>query len=333
MSKWNISKQAEKLHEESFVWDMVYPIEPWCGNSYDKLARYKAAGFDLVSLCLAGDNHNVSEAVQRIASARREILSDPSQYLFIQGTDDCLKAKQEGKLAIFFHCEGARCFERNLDMVETFYTLGIRHNLLAFNNSNSAGGGCAEKSDGGLTSHGRLLIKEMERVGMMVDLSHTGRKTGLDAMEISTGPMIYSHSVVDEVNPHFRNLTDDQIKTCAETGGVIGMSGSNGYLGDKNSDNETIFKHIDYIAELVGPEYIGLGLDLVFDTKVQKDWIKKRPEEWPGTDDPGWPGFSYAKPEQIPALTQLMLEHGYSETVIKGILGENWLHVCGQVWR
>lgn len=333
MRQWSVSDKAATLHLEAFVWDMVYPIEPWCGNGYDKLARYKAAGFDLVSLCLAGDNHNISESVQKIASARREILSNPDQYLLVEQAEDCWRAKQQGKLAIFFHCEGTRCFERNLDMVEAFYALGVRHTLLAFNNANSAGGGCAEKMDGGLTSYGRLLIKEMERVGMVVDLSHTGRKTGLDAMEISTSPMIYSHSVVDAVNPHYRNLTDDQIKACAQTGGVIGMSGSNGYLGDENSDNETLFKHIDYIAEMVGPEHIGLGLDLVFDTKTQYDWIKKRPEEWPGTDDPNWPGFSYAVPEQIPALTQVMLDHGYSESVIKGILGENWLRVCQQAWQ
>lgn len=332
-ANWKVSNKAKALHQEVLVWDMVFPIEPWCGNDYQKLSRYHASGFDLVSLCLAGDNHNISEAIQRIGSARREILNHPDQYVFVDKAEDCLKAKAEGKLAIFFHCEGTRCFERNLDMVEVFYTLGIRHTLLAFNNSNCAGGGCAETNDGGLSRYGRRLIREMERVGMMVDLSHTGRKTGMDAMEIATRPMIYSHSVADAVNAHYRNLTDEQIKACAQTGGVIGMSGSNGYLGDATSDNETIFKHIDYIAELVGPEHIGLGLDLVFDSKALNDWVKTRPEEWPGAEDPDWPGFSYAVPEQIPALTQVMLDHGYSEQHIKGILGENWLRVCQQVWR
>ena len=333
MNSWNVSSKAEQLHQEALVWDMVYPIEPWSGNDYDKLSRYKSSGFDLVSLCLAGDNHNISEAIQRIASARREIITNPDQYQFVNKVDDCFEAKKSGKLAIFFHCEGTRFFERNLDMVEAFYALGIRHTLLAFNNTNSTGGGCAEKSDGGLSNYGRLLIQEMERVGMMVDLSHTGRRTGLDAMELSTRPMIFSHSVVDAVNPHYRNLTDEQIKACAQTGGVIGMSGSNGYLGDEHSENETIFKHIDYIAELVGPEHIGLGLDLVFDNQALNDWIRTRPEEWPGAEDPNWPGFSYATPEQIPALTQVMLDHGYSESVIKGILGENWLNVCQSVWK
>lgn len=333
MKDWNVSEKAARLHSESLVWDMVFPIEPWCGNGYDKLPRYRAAGFDLVSLCLAGDNHNIGEAIQRIGSARREILEQPDKYVFVQSTNDILRAKQESKLAIFFHCEGTRCFERNLDMVETFYALGIRHTLLAFNQTNSAGGGCAEKTDGGLSNYGRMLVAEMERVGMMVDLSHTGRKTGLDAMEMATHPMIFSHSVADSVHPHFRNLTDEQIRACARIGGVIGMSGSNGYLGDEKSENETIFRHIDHVAELVGPEYIGLGLDLVFDNDALNAWIRTRADEWPGADSPDWPGFSYAVPEQIPGLTQLMLDHGYDEQVIKGILGGNWMRVCQQVWR
>lgn len=332
MSDWQVSETAASLHGDALTWDMVYPIEPWCGNGFDKLARYKAAGFNLVSLCLAGDNHNIGEAIQRIGSARRVILNDPQHYVLVSSVDDIRRAREEDKLAIYLHCEGTRCFERNLDMVEVFYALGIRHTLLAFNQTNSAGGGCAEKTDGGLSNFGRLLVAEMERVGMIVDLSHTGRKTSLEAMEIATRPMIFSHSVADKVNSHFRNLTDEQIKACAETGGTIGMSGSNAYLGDPQSSNEAIFRHIDYIAELVGTEHIGLGLDLVFDADALNAWIRTRPDEWPGADAPDWEGFHYAVPEQVPALTELMLNRGYSETQIRGILGENWLRVCREIW-
>jgi membrane dipeptidase len=332
MTQWNISDVAAQLHSDALVWDMVYPIEPWCGNDYNKLARYHAAGFDHVSLCLAGDNHNIGEAVQRIAAARSEIMSHPDRYVFTESVKDIRAAKANGRLALSFHLEGTRCFERNLDMVETFKALGVQHALLAFNQTNSAGGGCAEQRDGGLTNFGRLLVAEMERVGMMVDLSHTGRRTSLDAMAMATRPMIFSHSVVDNVYSHFRNLTDEQIVACAGTGGVIGMSGSSGYLGDAEARNETLFRHIDYIVEKVGPQHIGLGLDLVFDADALNAWIRTRPDEWPGTDSPDWPGFSYAVPEQIPALTAVMLDHGYSGADVRGILGENWARVCNDGW-
>ena len=333
MTNWPVSEKAADLHRSSLVWDMVYPIEPWCDNDYDKLARFKSAGFDLVNLCLAGDNHNVGEAIQRIAAARRVILANPQDYVLIDSVDDILEAKSENKLAIAFHCEGTRCFERNLDTIEAFYALGIRHTLLAFNQTNSVGGGCAEKTDGGLSNYGRQLVAEMERVGMLVDLSHTGFTTTLDAMEIASQPMVFTHSLVDSVNGHFRNIKNEQITACAATGGVIGMSGASLYLGDDDCSNEAIFRHIDHIAELVGTEHVGLGLDLVFGADKLNDWLRGRPEEWPGADDPDWPGFNYASPEQIPALTELMLDRGYSTTDVRNILGENWLRVCRQVWK
>ncbi len=333
MTTREISAAAAALHDDSLVWDMVFPIEPWCGNDYDKLDRFKASGFNHVSLCLAGDNHNIGQAVQRIADARSAILGAPEKYLLIETVADIATARDTDRLAISFHLEGTRCFERDLNMVETFHTLGIRHALLAFNQTNSAGGGCAEAHDGGISNFGRLLVTEMERVGMIVDLSHTGRRTGLEAMEMATRPMIYSHSVVDQVHAHFRNLTDEQITACAKTGGVIGMSGSSGYLGDATAGNEAIFRHIDHIAALVGADHIGLGLDLVFDSGALNAWIRTRPDEWPGADAPDWPGFSYAAPEQMPALTDMMLSHGYSDDTVRGILGGNWARVCRDGWH
>lgn len=312
---------------------MVYPIEPWCDNGFDKLSRYRAAGFDLVSLCLAGDNHNVSEALQRIAAARRVVLANTDDYVLVNVTEDIQRAKAEDKLAIAFHCEGTRCFERNLDTIEAFYALGIRHTLLAFNQTNSVGGGCAEREDAGLSNFGRQLVAEMERVGMLVDLSHTGRRTSLETLEIATRPTVFTHSLVDSVMGHYRNITDEQIKACAATGGVVGMSGASLYLGDDECSNEAIFRHIDYIAELVGARYIGLGLDMVFGADKLNDWLRERPDEWPGADSPDWPGFRYAVPEQIPALTELMLKHGYPDDSVRGILGENWLRACERVWK
>jgi membrane dipeptidase len=139
--------------------------------------------------------------------------------------------------------------------------------------------------------------------------------------------------MVDAVQPHFRNLKDDQLRACARTGGVIGMSGSSEYIGDPASSNEAILRHVEYIADLVGPRHVGLGLDLVFDAAALNAWIRGRPEEWPQARDPAWPGFRYAAPEQAASLTELLLRHGYAETDVRGILGENWLRVCREVWR
>lgn len=329
---WGISKDAARIHRESLVWDMVWPLEPWCGNGWDKLSRFHAAGYNLISVTLAGDNHNIGEATQRVAAARAEVLSQPDELVLVESVADVLRAKTEGKLAVAFHFEGTRCFERNLDVVEIFYKLGVRHTLLAFNQANSAGGGCAEKTDGGLSNFGRQLVAEMERVGMLLDLSHTGRRTAMEALEIATRPAVFTHSNSDAVASHFRNLEDEQAMACAATGGLVGVSSSNEYLGVEQSNAEAIFRHIDYFVELLGPDHVGLGFDVVFDAVALSDWIRTRPDEWPGKDDPAWPGFTYGLPEDGPRVTEIMLQHGYDETSIRKILGENYVRICNEVW-
>jgi membrane dipeptidase len=317
---------------DALVWDMVFPLEPWCGNDYGKLARFHAAGFHVISLTLAGDNHNIGEGIQRVAAARTYLLANADRYVLVERVDDVEIARNAGKLAVAFHLEGTRCFERNLDIIDAYYQLGVRHTLLAFNQANDAGGGCAERADGGLSKFGEAVVRRMEAAGMLLDLSHTGHRTTLDAMAMATRPCVFTHSMADAVHPHFRNLKDDQIRACAKTGGVVGMSGSGEYMGDRSCSNEAILRHVDHIAQLVGPRHVGLGLDLVFDAEALNRWIRGRPEEWPQARDPAWPGFRYAKPEQLTALADLLAKR-YADADVRGILGENWRRVCAQVWR
>ena len=199
--------RAAGLVKDALVWDNVWPLEPWAGNDWDKLPVLAVAGWNLVSLTIAGDDQNLGQAFARVAAAHKRILSDPSLVL-VEKADDVLAAKAAGKLAVTLHFEGTNCFERDLSVIEPFFRLGVRHTLLAFNVSNSAGGGCAEASDGGLTKWGRSLIAEMERVGMMLDLSHVGARTSLEAMEAATRPVLFTHSNAASVQPHYRNLTD-----------------------------------------------------------------------------------------------------------------------------
>lgn len=325
-------EEAEAVVRDSLVWDNVWPLEPDVGNDLHRLPEFRAAGFDVISLTIAGDNHSSGEAFGRVAAARRRVQATAGARL-VDSVAGIEQARREGELAVLLHFEGTRCFERNLDLVEAFYRLGVRHTLLAFNQSNSAGGGCAEAADGGLTRFGRRLVAEMERVGMLLDLSHTGRRTSLEALEQATKPAVFSHSNADAIWPHFRNLTDDQIRACAATGGLIGLSGSSIYLGDDAVRSETMFRHLDHIVQLVGPQHGCLGLDIVFETEPLNAYMRARPEEWPDAARPDWPGAHYARPGQIVELTALMLSAGYGTRAARGILGENLVRVCGTVWR
>jgi len=332
MTRHDRLAEAGALVKGALVWDNVWPLEPWLRNDLEKLPRFAAAGYDVISLTIAGDNHTSGEALARVAAIRRQLRSTPGARL-AESLADIEAARAAGLLAVTLHFEGTRCFERNLDLVEAFYRLGVRHTLLAFNQTNSAGGGCAEESDGGLTRFGRNLVAEMERVGMLLDLSHVGRRTSLDALAMATRPAVFSHSNVLALHEHYRNLTDEQIKACAAGGGLIGLSGSSGYLGDREARSETLFRHLDHVVQLVGPQHACLGLDVVFEEELLNNWVRSRPAEWPAEQAPDWPGFHYAKPEQLPELVALMLAAGYGEPAVRGVLGENLRRVCGQVWR
>lgn len=329
---------AQRLLRSSIVWDNVWPIDlPGTdgeGNGWDELERFAKAGVSALGLTLAGDNHNSAEALRITAWARNELRQARSATLkLVQTVADIVEAKREGKLAVVLQFEGTRCFERDLNLIDAFYALGVRQTILAFNSANCAGGGCAESVDGGLTPYGRNFVRQAERVGMLIDLSHVGRRTSLDALSMAQLPMVFSHSNANAVHGSFRNIDDEQVRACAATGGLIGISGSSEYLGDSQCRSQTLFRHLDHYVQLVGPSHVGLGFDVIFNVAAVNRYVRAHADAWPMVKDPAWPGFSYAMPEQLLELVGLMLANGYSEAAIEGILGGNYLRICSRVWK
>ena len=329
--------RARTLFERATIWDNVWPVDlpgsVSVGNGWPQLERFRKAGVNVLGVTLAGDNQSISQAAELVGWARRHVRENSARYLLVESVDDVALARSQGKLALVFQFEGTRCFERNLDMVELFYRLGVKQTLLAFNNANCVGGGCAEEQDGGLTRFGRRFVAKMQKVGMLVDLSHVGHRTSLDALAMATAPMAFTHSNIYALHDSFRNVRDDQIKACAATGGVVGISGSSGYLGDPDCRTESLFRHLDYVVQLVGASHAAIGMDVVFDGVALSNWVRSRPHEWPMAADPNWPGFRYAMPEQLEPLAIMMLEHGYDETAVLNIFGDNYLRICREVWR
>src|SRR5215470_12946768 len=137
---WGIGVDAAKLHRDALVWDMVLPLQASAGNDISILREVRSAGFDFVSLTIAGDDCGVGEAIRLLADARRQIRQAGEGCVLATSVEDILHAKSQGRLAVGLHLEGTRCLERDLAMIEVYYALGIRHNLIAFNLANSAGG-------------------------------------------------------------------------------------------------------------------------------------------------------------------------------------------------
>ena len=329
-----VTDHAETLYNESLVWDMVWPWEPWCGNDFDRLSLFRDTGFNVLSMSIAGDRFNLSESIKRIAETRSRIYAIDYVRL-CENVEDIKSARDQGQLAVLLHFEGTMPLELDLNMIEVFYKLGVRHNLLAFNNANNVGGGAMDtgERDGGLTAFGKKVVREMERVGMLVDLSHVGHRTALETLELAENPCLYTHSNPAALFEHPRNISDQEITACAATGGLVGIPGSSMYHGDTACKPQTLFRHLDHIVQLVGSAHAGLGLDYFFDTKRLSQFMRNRPEEWPEASASNWPGVKSARLEDVLLLTQEMVGAGYSDQDVRNILGENYIRICSQVWK
>ena len=130
---------------------------------------------------------------------------------------------------------------------------------MAYNKKNLVGDGCHERTDAGLSLYGIDLVEEMNRVGMLVDCSHTGYRTSMEVMEISTRPVVFSHSNPRSLWEHDRNIRDEQALACAATGGLVGVVGVGIFMGENDASTDALLRQIDFYAELIGPEHIGSG--------------------------------------------------------------------------
>jgi len=278
------------------------------------------------------DDDGMEETIRRIAMERAYFKDNVDKYVLVETVEDVLRAKASDKMAVGFHFQGTGPVEKDLELVGVYYKLGVRHMLMAYNQRNYVGDGCHERTDAGLSKFGIQLVREMNRVGMIVDCAHSGYRTTMDVMEISESPVIFSHANASAVHKHPRNIRDEQIMACASTGGVIGINGISIFLGDSSSI-ENLIKHIDYYVQLVGVQHIGLGLDYVYDVETLQYYTSTKAEKWPTSGGYNRPDVEFFPPEGLPKLTDGLIKCGYVEADIRCILGENFLRVAQQVWK
>ncbi|TDC53271.1 membrane dipeptidase [Jiangella ureilytica] len=265
-------------------------------------------------------------------------LRERDDLVLATTADDIRAAKRDGKLAVVLHFQGTQPVEYDAGLVEVYWRLGVRVVQLTYNVRSPVGDGCEEPNDAGLSRFGRQVVGELNRLGMIVDVSHTGLRTSLDAVEASTAPVIASHSNCAAVHHSRRNLTDDLIRALAAGGGVIGANGYGAFVVSSAKPTlDDYIDHIAYLADLVGTEHVGIGLDYTTPNPpldVYEQLI--RDGVWSRESYPPPPWHYPAELEDasgLPRLTERLFERGFGADDVRGILGENWLRVFGQVWR
>ena len=319
------------------VWEAhaCLPLHPQA--SFAPLQRYFDAGVNYVSINIGMDMNPLSQVMAVIAGFRARIAAHPERYVLARTVDDIQAAKDSGRLALGFDLEGAVPLLEQPEMVALYRDLGVRQIHFAYNRNNSVAGGCHDVEQG-LTALGRRMVAAVNAAGVLMDCSHTERRSSLEIMAASNAPVIFSHANPLALVEHGRNISDAQIKACAATGGVVCISGVSAFLGSNAPSATDVARHAAYVAELVGIEHVGIGLDEGFSEAGIDDTPPggfDRSHWWPASAGygQGISRISYAPVETWAQLPGALRAVGMSEAEVALVMGGNMQRVAAQVWR
>lgn len=321
---------AAELHKDAIVIDGLV-----CGKMDLELFQDMHRGGVTAANCTMAFWENFQGTVNNIAQVNAIIDQNPDLLLKVRTTADIRRAKAEGKTGILMGFQNTYAYEDQIGYVQIFKDLGVGIVQMAYNTQNLVGTGCYER-DGGLSDFGREIMAEMNRVGVMCDLSHVGPKTSEEVILESKKPVCYSHCLPSGLKEHPRNKSDEELKFIADHGGFVGVTMFTPFLKrGVNATVEDYVEAIEYVFNLVGEDQIGIGTDF---TQGQDqaffEWL---------THDKGYArrltNFGeIINPKGIrtlgefPNLTEALLKHGFSETQVRKIMGENWVRILGEVW-
>jgi membrane dipeptidase len=241
--------------------------------------------------------------------------------------EDIRVARKEGRIAFVLGAQNCTPIEQDLGLVEVFRSLGLMIMQLTYNNQSPLGAGCYETVDSGLTRFGREVVREMNRTGMIVDLSHSGERTTLETIAFSQRPVCISHANPNFFHQNVRNKSDKVLRALAESGGMLGFSLYPLHIGGAACTLEAFTAMVARTAELMGVERIGIGSDTVrgWPDSVL-DWM--RSGRWTySTAKPSWPEWQswYRTPVDFGNLTAGLQARGFSGQDVASIMGGNWL--------
>jgi membrane dipeptidase len=330
-------KVAATLHADSIVIDAVCPL----GTDPAYIDWYREGGVTAYAPSVGG-TENARTTLNMLARWHR-LLGQREDLLLVRRARDIEAAKSSGRLGIYLHFQGTDPIEDDLDLLHVYKALGVGVIQLTYNVRNRVADGCEEKSDAGLSRFGIRLIQRMNEARIVVDCSHTGLRSSLEAIGTSCAPVILSHSNMNAVHPSARNVPNELIDAIAKSGGVVGIAGFPGMVAASNRPSlEQFIAHIDAVVERVGVDHVGLGIDYYSGQAgvASHAAAMARFNEltaaglWSAAYPP--PPHHYPAgietPRSLPNLTEALLGRGYTEADIRKVLGMNWLRVYAQVW-
>jgi membrane dipeptidase len=337
------SARARAIVERALVIDMLAVLKlDFMPAAYAEpasaadVAMFRASG-------ITGFHHSVGfggaaayeEVLAYLAAWQGYVGRNAELFCLVDTAADLDRAKAQGKVAVIMGVQNADHFREAKD-VEAFHQLGQRCAQLTYNSQNFIGSGSTDRIDGGLSDYGAEIVKAMNKVGMLIDVSHCGDKTTLDAIEASPGPIAITHSNCRAINPHPRLKTDEAIRKLAAKGGVMGITGVRNFVRDREPTTvEHMVDHIDHVAKLVGIEHVGIGSDADLNgyddmpTEQRKQLRASYKSSYAFRDKLDTDGFDH--PQKIYDLTEVLIRRGYSDANIEAVLGGNFRRLLGSI--
>ena len=329
---------VNELYADAVVIDALN-VSNW--DSPAVFQSLRAGGLTAINATLA-TWENYRETMDNIAAWLKRF--DHYEFVLpVKNSADILAAKKSGKVGIIFGSQNSSPIENDLDRLALFHALGMRIMQLTFHERNLLGNGCFERRDDGLSNFGVDAVREMNRLGILIDLSHVGDQSTVEAIACSEQPVAITHANARSYCDHRRNKTDEALKLLAEKGGVIGAAGIVTFL--RRGADSTLEDYVDAIDDLVGRvgiDHVGIGVDFTQD-QPEPFWryiLSQQGTKFPSTFvDPDvrlsertlYPrGFE--TPDKFPSLAAALANRGYQPKDVKKILGGNWLRLFRQVW-
>ncbi|MEH6824936.1 MAG: dipeptidase [Motiliproteus sp.] len=321
---------AIELHNDAIVIDGLI-IAKWNRSLFEDMRK----GGLTAANCTVSVWEGFQNTVNNIVEMNALIKDNADLVTKVHTTADILRAKEEGKTGIMMGFQNANAYEDKVGYVQVFKDLGVGVVQMCYNTQNLVGTGCYER-DGGLSGFGHEIVEEMNRVGVMCDLSHVGAKTSEEVILASKKPVCYSHCLPSGLKDHPRNKADAELKFIADHGGFVGVTMFAPFL--KNGINSTIEDYveaIEYIYNIVGEDQIGIGTDFTqghdqafFEWLTHDKGYARRLTRFGEIVNPA----GIRTVGEFPNLTEELLKRGFSESVVRKIMGENWVRVLKDVW-
>jgi membrane dipeptidase len=319
--------------------------KPWTDAM---VANAKSSGITAVNVTISGGGSTGAAAfestVRNVAFVERELATHPDAFVQVRTVADIRRAKESRRVGLINGFQDATMLESDVSRVDLFNDLGVRIIQLTYNVRNLVGDGCLEPGNAGLSSFGCSVVARMNELGMLVDLSHCGRRTTTDAISGSTKPVAVTHSGCAALAELPRNKTDEQLKLLADRGGVIGIY-TMPFLRMSGQPMVTDFvRHIEHAVQVCGEDHVGVGsdnsitpLELTPGFRAEHaDFVRARRRMGIGAPGEDENVFNYVPelntPRRMEQIADALAARGHSPARIEKILGQNWLRLFGEVW-